>query len=572
MKTNAVRPEREYYRSFYRGNKLNFTLSLILTVISSSFMVILSRMLGGVTDCMTTRDWDGLVRITWMAAVMLPVFALLWYLQNRVNARFINKALLQYKSHAFSRLSEKSISAFSREHTGRYLSALTNDVNSIERQYLENIFNLVSDCLSFLLALGTMLYFSPALTLSLVIVCIFPVVVSLTLSKKYAAYEKQVSDQNEKFTAGIKDLLNGFAVIKSFKAEAETRTLFDASNSLLEQEKKNKRDYAAIMNALGTMAGLLAQMGTFIVGAFMALGGSITPGVVMTFVNLSNDVIRPIETVPTRWAEVKAARALIQKLAALNQENASRSGETIPPALEDAITMEHLTFGYEEGKPILKDINLTIEAGKKYAIVGASGSGKSTLLNLLMGADDRYDGSIAIDGRELHTIDPDSLYDLMSLIGQNVFLFDNTIRENITMFRTFPDAAVDSAALRSGLAGVIAAKGEDYRCGENGCGLSGGERQRVSIARSLLRGTPVLMLDEATAALDNQTAFEVTDAILHLDGLTRIVVTHRLEEALLKQYDEIIVLREGRIAERGTYDALMARTGYFYSLYNVSNP
>ena len=169
-------------------------------------------------------------------------------------------------------------------------------------------------------------------------------------------------------------------------------------------------------------------------------------------------------------------------------------------------------------------------------------------------------------------MDSDSLYDLISLIGQNVFLFDNTIRENITMFRHFPDEAVNSAVNRSGLAAVIAAKGENYRCGENGNGLSGGERQRVSIPRSLLRKTPVLRLDEATAALDNQTAFEVTDAILKLDGLTRIVVTHRLEEALLRQYDEIIVLRDGRIIEQGTFENLMEETGYFHSLFTVSNP
>ena len=213
-----------------------------------------------------------------------------------------------------------------------------------------------------------------------------------------------------------------------------------------------------------------------------------------------------------------------------------------------------------------------MEAGKKYALVGASGSGKSTLLNLLMGAYDGYQGSITIDGKQLRTVDSDSLYDLISLIGQNVFLFDNTIRENITMFRHFPDEAVNSAVNRSGLAAVIAAKGENYRCGENGNGLSGGERQRVSIARSLLRNTPVLMLDEATAALDNQTAFEVADAILKLDGLTRIVVTHRLEEALLRQYDEIIVLRDGRIIEQGTFENLMEETGYFHSLFTVSNP
>ena len=176
----------------------------------------------------------------------------------------------------------------------------------------------------------------------------------------------------------------------------------------------------------------------------------------------------------------------------------------------------------------------------------------------------------AIDGKELSTIAPDSLYDLMSLIGQSVFLFDDTILRNITMFRDFPEKRVQSAVQRAGLTTLLAQKGSDYRCGENGVGLSGGERQRISIARSLVRGTPVLLLDEATAALDNQTSFAVTDAILHLDGLTRLVVTHRLEEELLQQYDRIFVLRGGTICEQGTYEELMEQKGYFYSLYNVS--
>lgn len=187
-----------------------------------------------------------------------------------------------------------------------------------------------------------------------------------------------------------------------------------------------------------------------------------------------------------------------------------------------------------------------------------------------MGAYDGYGGSISIDGKELREVDPDSLYDLMSLIGQNVFLFDDTIHSNITMFRDFPEELVAEAVKRSGLSELLEQRGTDYRCGENGAGLSGGERQRVSIARCLLRGTPVLLLDEATAALDNQTAFAVTDAILHLDGLTRLVVTHRLDAALMEQYDEIIVLRGGKIQERGDYGTLMEKKGYFYSLYTLT--
>lgn len=571
-KKNKISPEQAYIRAFYRGNYLNFAATLLLSVIMGSFGVAASWLLGAVTDCMTTGDMAGLGRVALLTAAGIPLLCVVVWLGLRVKARFVRRAMTQYKAVAFSKLTRKGISAFSMENTGRYLSALTNDAASIETQYLEYIPPLVENVISFVVSLGVMLYCSPMLTLVLVIASAFPIVVSLTMSGKYAKLEQSVSDENETYTGRIKDLLSGFAVIKSFKAEKETQKIFDGTSDQLEQVKEQKRSFAALVNAASSAAGLIAQMGTFLAGAFMAINGDITPGTVMLFVNLCNSVLNPIQTVPTYWAGVRASRALIRKLAELTAENSERKGEPIPAELNEAITFRNVSFGYEEGKTVLKDVNLTMEAGKKYAIVGASGSGKSTLLNLLMGGYDGYSGSISIDGHELRSVDSDSLYELLSLIGQNVFLFDNTIRENITMFRSFPEGAVDSAVERSGLSEVIAAKGEGYRCGENGNGLSGGERQRVSIARSLLRNTPVLMLDEATAALDNQTAFEVTDAILHLDGLTRIVVTHRLEEALLRQYDQIIVLRDGRITEQGTYENLMAKTGYFYSLYHVSNP
>lgn len=571
MKNTTNKPEKEYIRSFFRGNLLNFAATILLSALAGTFGVAASWLLGAVTDCMTTGDMEGLVRLVWITAVGIPVLCAVVWLGLRVKARFTRKAMTQYKSLAFSRLSGKSISAFTRENTGRYLSVLTNDTNSIETQYLEYIPDLLKETVSFVVSLGVMLYCSPMLTLVLVLTIAFPVLVSLAMSGKYAKLEKDVSDENEAYTGRVKDLLSGFSVIKSFKAERETQKIFEGTNCRVEHVKEQKRSFAALVSAAGNAAGLVAQLGTFLAGAFMAIRGDITPGTVMLFVNLCNSVLSPIQMVPTYWAGIQASVSLIRKLAALTQENASHGGVAIPAELTDAIVLGDVSFAYEEGKPVLKGIDLRLESGKKYAIVGASGSGKSTLLNLLMGAYDGYEGTIAIDGKELRGVDTDSLYELMSLIGQNVFLFDATVRDNITMFREFADADVDRAAKLSGLDVVIRGKGEDYRCGENGVGLSGGERQRVSIARSLLRGTPVLMLDEATAALDNQTAFEVTDAILKLEGLTRIVVTHRLEPALLERYDGIIVLRGGSVCEQGTFGNLMDRKGYFYSLYSVSN-
>ena len=417
-----------------------------------------------------------------------------------------------------------------------------------------------------------MLLYSPLLTGFALLLSLVPLAVSVLCGNRLARMETEVSRQNESFVAMTKDLLSGFSVVKSFKAEAEVVARFCRRNEELEETKGRRRRMEEVITMLGTGAGIVAQLGVFLFGAYLAVTKQgVTPGVVIVFLPLMSFVVDPIGSVPPILANRRAAVALIDKLADAVGKNVRESGEQMDPVLRDGITIDHLTYGYHESAPVLNDVSVRFEAGKSYAIVGTSGSGKSTLVNLLMGSSNDYQGSIRFDQRELRSIATESLYGLVSVVQQNVFIFDDTIRNNITMFRHFDEKLVQQATEKAGLTPLLAERGEDYICGENGSGLSGGERQRISIARCLLRQTPVLLIDEATAALDAATAYSVSAAILAIEGLTRIVVTHRLEEPLLRKYDEILVLKNGEICERGSFDALMARREQFYSLFNVAN-
>lgn len=478
----------------------------------------------------------------------------------------------QYKEYAFTELTKKSISTFSDENTSRYISALTNDAVCIETNYLAKIFTLLTKSVSFVGGLVMMLLYSPLLTGFALLLSLVPLAVSVLCGNRLARMETEVSRQNESFVAMTKDLLSGFSVVKSFKAEAEVVARFCRRNEELEETKGRRRRMEEVITMLGTGAGIVAQLGVFLFGAYLAVTKQgVTPGVVIVFLPLMSFVVDPIGSVPPILANRRAAVALIDKLADAVGKNVRESGEQMDPVLQDGITIDHLTYGYHESAPVLNDVSVRFEAGKSYAIVGTSGSGKSTLVNLLMGSSNDYQGSIRFDQRELRTIAAESLYGLVSVVQQNVFIFDDTIRNNITMFRHFDEKLVQQATEKAGLTPLLAERGEDYICGENGSGLSGGERQRISIARCLLRQTPVLLIDEATAALDAATAYSVSAAILAIEGLTRIVVTHRLEEPLLRKYDEILVLKNGEICERGSFDALMARREQFYSLFNVAN-
>ena len=561
-----------YTRAMFRGNRLCFVIALLFTCAGTLWNLIVSYLLGHILDIMTTGNLAQLAHTTLFCLGLSAVIFLSQLALYRAKTRFIHRGLAQYKDLAFSHLSQKSIRAFSQENTGRYLSALTNDTNSIEENYLNQSFLMVSQVLLFFGSLGMMLWYSWKLALAAILLSLIPIAVTLATGGKLAAREKKVSEENESYVSMLKDLLSGFSVIKSFKAEDQVRSRFAQANAWLEHIKARRRWLYFLISAMSTCLSFLVQFGIFLFGAYLAIRGEITPGTVLIMVNLCGLLLSPIQTVPQYWASRKAALALMDKLAELTAQNQQESGVSIPATLSQAITLDHVSFGYEPDKPILQDLTAQFQAGKTYAIVGGSGSGKSTLLHLLMGASGAYTGSIAVDGVELREVDAHSLYDLMSLMGQDVFLFDDTIRNNLTMFRSFPEEEVADAVERSGLSQLLQARGEDYRCGENGVNLSGGEGQRISIARCLLRSTPVLLLDEATAALDNATAAAVTQSILDLTGTTRIVVTHRLEPQLMAQYDEILVLRDGRIQEQGSFSDLMDRKGYFYSLFTLAQP
>lgn len=570
-KNELSRMRKEFVKRFYVSNKLLFSVTLIAMVLLSGVNLLLSYLLQRITDLAMGTEIEPLLEVLLFTLGTIVLFVLVFLVQRYTLSRFMEKSMYQYKNYVFSQITKKSIHTFSGENTSKYISALTNDVASVESNYLMTVFTITMKLVTFIGAFAMMIYYSPILTLIAVLVSIFPVIASVICGNKVAIAEKAVSDQNEQFVGTVKDVLAGFSVVKSFKAEEEIQKLYEKDNSILEHKKYKRRMRIELVSLIGQGASIVAQFGVFIAGAYLAITGKgITPGTVILFVQLMNFVVDPIGSVPAALGNRKAAQGLIDKVAKAMNENVRDTGEEVANQLNSGIQLKNLSFGYSEDKTVLHQLSYEFEAGKSYALVGGSGSGKSTLLNLLMGSFQNYEGEIAYDGKELRAISSDSLYDIISIIQQNVFVFNSSIRDNITMFKSFDQNKVQSAIEMSGLATLLSQKGEEYLCGENGCNLSGGERQRISIARALLRETPVLLVDEATAALDAETAYSVSTSILKIKDLTRIVVTHGLEEGLLKQYDEILVLKNGSIYEAGTFDDLIEKKDYFYSLYNVT--
>ena len=572
QQSSKLHPDvKNYVKLFFKENKLVAFLSMIVFIALSMIYTAISWILQIIFDYMSGKGAFSLTTIFLLVASFMLVISLIFALKRSAYPRFLEKAMNQYKESVIKKLLKKSYSDFSLANSGTYLSVLTNDCERIQEKYLKKIFDFVQDVLMLVSSLALMIYYSPLLTVIALIISVLPMACSILTANGIATREEQVSKSNESYTALTKDVLNGVSVIKSFKAEQEVINRYQNQSMELEHTKNLREKTMITVSALGTISSLATQLGVMLVGAWMvnAHVGVITAGMVLAFTNLMNGVLQPIASLPQMFGEMKGAKKLISKMADYMSNVKEDSGDIIDDSIK-SIVLRDVSYSYDADRKVLKNVNLTLQAGKSYAIVGPSGAGKSSLINLLMGYYKDYKGSVQLNNHELSNVSKSALYDKTTLMQQSVFMFDASILDNITLFKPFQDAEVDRVIHLAGLDDLIAAKGKDYQCGENGSHLSGGEKQRIAIARSLLKKSEILLVDEATSALDNETSANVTQSILDLQGILRLVVTHRLDANSLKQYDEILVMKSGELIERGSFEELMNQKAYFYSLYTVS--
>lgn len=500
-------------------------------------------------------------------AFSLLVAAILEY---RCWTQFRAKALLQYRQYIYGRVLKKNIAAFQSESSADYLSAISNDLGQIKDSYLESLPYIAELVLNFIGTIALMLYYDPMLAALAVGISIFPIIASLARMQEVSVREEALSTANSRFLRVFSEALQGFRTIKSTKSEAQI------SGRLLEENAKasqafSRREHTEIAVAYtASLTGHVAQIVFFLVSMILArTDGRVSVGVIVAFVQLMRNIIQLAITMPELIARVKAANSLMRRHDEL-LESSQPVGRDVPVSCKQEIALDHVTADYGGAEAVLKDFSYAFRAHGCYAILGESGSGKTTLLNLLTGFHRQYSGSIRYDGIVIRDASNESLCQIMSVIDQDVFIFDAAIAENISMFHPCSDAALQDAARKAGLSSLIEQKGWDYRCGENGNQLSGGEKQRIALARSILQGTDVLFFDEVTSALDAKTGHQIMETIQNMTEKTRIVITHDIYPDLMDSFDAVLVLKDGQLAEAGMFSDLIAKQGVCSHLVNKS--
>ena len=560
--------KKNLIKKLYNGNKLNFVVLTILSLLSTIPSMVISIMLERIISIAYEKDLQALIDQGTIFLILMAALVLGYIINIYIKPKYKKKAMSQYKQNIYNLILEKNISNFSKFETSNYISSLTNDVNYIEENYIFSIFDLINYITLFLASIVIMILYSPILTIIAIGLSILPLICALLVGNKLSSCEKQISDNNASFMHYIKDNLLGFSTIKVFKAEEKMKELFLKNNNKLEESKAKKVKVITMIELIQIITNTIAQIGIFFIGAYISIKtDKISPATIILFVQLMNYVLGPLMQIPPIISKRNACKPLFDKISEMTKYEKEIDKEQV--IFENSIKLENVDFSIEN-KKIINNINYSFEKNKSYAIVGPSGSGKTTLLNLLIGKLNNYQGSIKYDNKELNSISQDSLYEIISFIEQSVFVFDDTIINNITMFSKVDEQLLNEVIIKSGLDALINEKGLNYKCGENGCNLSGGEKQRIAIARGLIKKSQIMFLDEITSALDNETSNTITNNVLQLNDITKIMITHRLEESVLRNFDEIIVMKNGRIHEQGTYDELINNNNLFKTLVELN--
>ena len=552
-----------YKKSFYTFMIFNILVPLTNIAFAYSIKIII--------DSGMSQNREALTQAILIGAIVIFIYASLNFISLRLRNKLVRQIMSRYKNKVFKSILDRDYREFSKEKSGKFISILTENMKKIEQDYLHQYFNISKNISLMIFSLVAMFIGNWFLTLLVIIASIIPMMISGFIGQKSASLQNSSMIADQKYLAKVKDILAGFLVIKSFNVKESIGQDYKNESEKLDEIYFIKGKFDVLSNVISQLSGMIVFLVAFGGGMYLVFGGHTTIGSVTAIVQLVNFVVMPLNEIGMGMSKFREGQATLNSFE-VKDVIELQTGKT-KEYFDDVISFSNVDFSYPNAEEkIFNHLSLQIKKGEKIAIVGMSGSGKSTLLNLLLRFYDVTSGYISIDNQDLQAISAESLYNLMTIVQQDVYIFDDTLKANITLSQSFTEDDIKKAVQQSGLESYILENelGLQTLCGENGSNLSGGERQRLSIARALIRKTPILLLDEATSSLDNKVTTEIENSILEIQDLTVLVVTHKLNKSMLKKYNIILFMKNGVIVEDGSFDNLMDRKGEFYKLVELS--
>ncbi len=527
-----------------------------------------------ITEKRLNVDLGGLGRSLVLLGVVYAASSVFTYLQGILSAKLSQYTVKTMRRDLFDNLVHLPIKYFDTHRHGDLMSRMTNDVENISTTISQSIGSLISGVLTVLGSFAIMMVYSPLLTLISLSTIFLTIIISSVMTKFMRKYFMQQQILLGRINGHVEEMVTGYRTVVAYSKEQDAIDEFSSMNNELRRCGIRAQICGGVM---GPLMNCISNFGFVLIAAFggwFTMRGMITVGTIQAFILYSKQFSRPINEIANQYANIQTAIAGAERIfEVMEAEHETDNGTSYFTAknVKGDICFKDVVFGYEEGKTVLKGLDLDVKRGQKIAIVGATGSGKTTVVNLLTRFYDIDSGSITVDGVPITDIRMAELRRSIAIVLQDTVLFSGTIEDNIRYGKeNATPEEVKAAAAHANADEFIERLPEGYaaQLSEGGSNLSQGQRQLLAIARAVLADPPILILDEATSSVDTRTEMHIQSAMVALmKNRTSLIIAHRL--STIRDADKIVVIDGGRVAEMGSHDELIALGGCYYKLYQT---
>ncbi|WMJ79414.1 ABC transporter ATP-binding protein [Clostridium sp. MB40-C1] len=543
-----------------------FLLSISILIYNGS-TIAFSLSFKSIVDCLTEKNFNDYYGKILLAILIVMVQIVSFNIYSRLKNRYTKIVMLNLKENLYKKIFSFKIPYFYKSDLSKYISFIFNDLNRYEENSVITKIEIIEKIILFIFAAIGIILVYPILLLFIIAALIIAVIVPALLSKKAKRYSENLSRNHEKSMNKITEVLNGFKVIKSFKIiEMATEECFDVTKDL-ENTKYDLRNYMTLVQCFLMFLTTILTLLVFIFGGWLVIDNVLTVGSLIALIQLLFNIVSPVMDIMTSVNKIKSVEDIQNTYSKIIEYNNSDSETLInKEGFNECIEFKNVSFKYPSNqKYAVKDFDFTFNKNKNYAIIGGNGSGKSTILKLISNYFNEYEGDILFDNYNIKDLKEDFIYDNLAYINQDLFLFNKSIRDNITLNKNYDDNKYNELVngLKISEFSQKHASGMEFNLNDLDS-VSGGEKQRIVIAREILKNTSILLADEPDSALDLHSVSFFIDTVLNLDDVTCIMITHKIN-GKLSNFDEILVMDQGQLIEHGSYEELISKEGYFYN-------
>lgn len=531
-------------------------------------MVAWSLFMANLTNYGIAGDLNGLQRMLLFALVFLGSLAIIFYLASFATNRFNRNCKSRLYSDVFNAVFHKNSVEFGSVHSGVYISLMNNDLEQLYTQYVTPWVSIILQALTFIVASLALVFYDYRLFLIQLLLSALPFIKTAIVGSRVAKEQEKFLQTKSSYVSRIKDLFTAHEILSTGKTKVKVMDIHrNASGELFTAEEKFG-NVNAVASTLSTVFHYIDGIGFLLMASFLLAKGEIVIGTMVGAMQISNYVKVPAMQITSFFTQIVGIKPVKKRIEHILNEGNQIEGFVPEVINEEILPINYQNYGvnYEEDV-ILRDINLTLEKGKKYAIVGPSGAGKSTFLKSVMQYFDaqHHTGTQLYAGVPADSLNTETLSNKIAYVEQKVFLFEGSLKDNIGLFMDYPEEKI-SNILNSihGTRFLENGKLSDIHIQEMGKNLSGGEIQKIAIGRALLQEKEIFLCDEITANIDKKAASDIYRALLSNRDITLLNISHQMDQEFLTSFDEILFIDSKTILEQGSFDELMKKQNFFY--------